>query len=69
MQEVRLVVNITKIDPLLRINNIKIVVENREEGTQLSSMRSLNIEVSNATALFSAIQTSAVEVFNSALNS
>ena len=68
MKNVRLVVNIQKEDTNYTLENLKVVVEDRAEGTQLSSVRSYGSVFTNPTLLFAEIQTRATEVLTSILN-
>lgn len=68
MKDVRLVTNVRKEENTFHLDSLKVTIEDREEGTMLSSGRSFEDSFNNVTDLFIEIRIRATEVFNSILN-
>ena len=67
MKNVRLVTNIHLENNDFYMDSLKVTIEDREEGSQLSSARSYNTVFGNVTDLFIELRVKATEVFNSIL--
>lgn len=67
MKNVRLVTNVHLENNDFYLDSLKVTIEDREEETQLSSMRSYNTVFGNVTDLFVELRIRATEVFNSIL--